>query len=149
MKRLVIVALAVLASVFWSTAPSQAWDGRHGGSRGHHHGFRGHHHGFRGHHGFVGARVFIGPGIFFGAPFVYPYTYPYAYRYTYPYAYPYPVYSPPAVVEAPPPVYAQPQPQYWYYCQDAQGYYPYVSQCPGGWLQVAPSPQPGGPSQGY
>ena len=32
----------------------------------------------------------------------------------------------------------QPQIQYWYYCQNPEGYYPYVKQCPGGWLQVVP-----------
>src|SRR5574337_430131 len=114
MKRLAIAALAVGIAISGSAVPSQAWGGRHGGFGGHHHGF---HHGFHGHHHFFGARVFI------GAPFVYPYYYPYAY--------PYPVYSSPAVVEASPPVYAQPQQQYWYYCQNPQGYYPYVSQCPG------------------
>jgi hypothetical protein len=44
-----------------------------------------------------------------------------------------PVYSPPTTV------YAEPDPaQYWYYCTDPQGYYPYVTDCPSGWLQVVP-----------
>ncbi len=37
----------------------------------------------------------------------------------------------------------QPAPQtqnYWYYCTNPQGYYPYVKDCPGGWLQVVPTP---------
>ena len=40
---------------------------------------------------------------------------------------------------------AEPQEDsYWYYCQDAQGYYPYVKSCPGGWTRVVPTPpQPG------
>ena len=50
---------------------------------------------------------------------------------------------------APPPVAAAPvytdayqnQAQYWYYCQASQGYYPYVSECPSGWLQVVPQNQ--------
>ena len=29
----------------------------------------------------------------------------------------------------------------WYYCDNPQGYYPYVQQCPGGWRAVAPTPQ--------
>jgi hypothetical protein len=29
---------------------------------------------------------------------------------------------------------------YWYYCADSKGYYPYVQQCPGGWLPVLPAP---------
>jgi hypothetical protein len=38
----------------------------------------------------------------------------------------------------PSPAYA-PQ-QYWAYCQDPEGYYPYVQECPGGWVPVAPTP---------
>lgn len=53
-------------------------------------------------------------------------------------------YSPPVVIERQPPVFVQPepQPQYWYYCQNPQGYYPYIQQCPGGWLQVVPPTPP-------
>ena len=59
-----------------------------------------------------------------------------------PYAVPYPVY-----VQYP--VYGQPEAQYWAYCQAPQGYYPYVTECPGGWLPVAPTstPPPFGPGQ--
>ena len=33
------------------------------------------------------------------------------------------------------------QPQgYWYRCNQPDGYYPYVTQCPGGWLQVPAQP---------
>jgi hypothetical protein len=97
----------------------------------------------------AGGRVFVGIGL--GAPWVgAPFWYPWAY----PYAYPYPVYTaPPVVVEASPPVYVQrqaaPPPQsYWYYCQESRTYYPYVKECPGGWLQVVPQtapPAPGAP----
>ena len=57
--------------------------------------------------------------------------------------------TPPVVVSAPP--MAMPAPMtasapmaasYWYYCQNPQGYYPYVPQCPSGWMQVVPRPQP-------
>ena len=53
--------------------------------------------------------------------------------------YPYPdPYIPPSVVaQAPPPSPTTP-PQYWYYCQSARLYYPYVTSCPEGWMQVAP-----------
>jgi hypothetical protein len=34
------------------------------------------------------------------------------------------------------------QPYYWYYCQDPQGYYPYIKNCPGGWMMVVPKPTP-------
>ena len=58
--------------------------------------------------------------------------------------YPYPPepYSPPVVVvqpstpAAPPP----PQAQYWYYCDGARAYYPYVTSCPSGWRQVPVAP---------
>ena len=61
-----------------------------------------------------------------------------------PFWYPYPVYDPPVVADSSPPAYLeqdlQPQQQYWYYCEGARAYYPYVKECPGGWLQVAPQP---------
>jgi len=91
-------------------------------------------------------RVFVGVGI--GVPFAFggPFWYPYPYAYPYPY----PAYSPPVVVESSPPMYIQreaqpapaPQAQYWYYCQNAQAYYPYVKECPGGWMQVVPQASP-------
>lgn len=59
-------------------------------------------------------------------------------------------YYPPVVIQQQPPVYieqqpappaAAPQPQnYWYFCADANKYYPYVKECPGGWQRVAPQP---------
>ncbi|WP_026075742.1 hypothetical protein [Noviherbaspirillum massiliense] len=68
-------------------------------------------------------------------------------------AYPPPAYYvyPPAVtVQSTPPVYVEqsPGPQanepepgnWWYYCQDAKGYYPYVKECPRGWQKVVPAP---------
>jgi hypothetical protein len=83
------------------------------------------------------ARVFVGVGI--GVPF-YGYGYGYA-----PYA---PYYYPPAVVYAPPPVaYAAPPapppapnyappPQFSYYCNNPQGYYPSVPSCSTPWREV-------------
>lgn len=58
-------------------------------------------------------------------------------------------YAPPVVIErAPPPVYIErpaavvepPSSSYWYYCPSANGYYPYVNQCPEGWQAVPPRP---------
>jgi hypothetical protein len=85
------------------------------------------------------------PGYWYGPPA--PYYSPPAYPYYNPYAYPaygYPA-APATYVEqaAPPPTPAQPQGQWWYYCADAQAYYPYVRECAGGWQRVAPTP-PGG-----
>ena len=48
-------------------------------------------------------------------------------------------------MEGTPQTYIQQEPptqQYWYYCQNPQGYYPYVGECPDGWQQVAPQPPP-------
>jgi hypothetical protein len=96
--------------------------------------------------GFWGPRfrggVFIGPSIGFGV-----------------YA---PLWAPPPVYYAPPPVleqgyvapqgYAQPPaygPQadgagpnagYWYYCNNPQGYYPYIRECNGQWQTVPANP---------
>ena len=127
--QLTVGFVAVVTVLMLGALPSSAWTGggsRHGGGFHHggfHHGF--HHHRFFFHrHCCFGPRVLIGVGV--GVPLLYPYPYPYA---------------PPVVVESAPPVYVQPQ-QYWYYCQGAQAYYPYVKECPGGWLQVVPQPSP-------
>src|SRR5215813_10371975 len=94
-------------------------------------------------HAWRGGGVFISPSIVvpFG-PYWRPYwgPYPYAYPYAFPYAYPYAY--PPVVVQPSPQVSVQPSPpQYWYYCDNPRGYYPYVLQCPGGWRPVSPTPQ--------
>jgi hypothetical protein len=64
------------------------------------------------------------------------------------YYYP-PGYYYPPVVAAPDPVYSasstaqMPAPAaYWYFCPQSNTYYPYVSECPGGWQQVTPTPPP-------
>lgn len=64
--------------------------------------------------------------------------------------YGYPYYpSQPVVIQQQQPVYDMQTPQrdeeyYWYFCPDSKNYYPYVKQCPNGWLKVVP---PQGPSQ--
>jgi len=64
------------------------------------------------------------------------------------YAHPYYYDRAPVIIEQPPTeVYVQPAPQtvepsYWYYCQNPRGYYPYVAQCPNGWMRVVPAPPP-------
>jgi hypothetical protein len=80
------------------------------------------------------ARGFVAIGI--GVPLFYPDPY---------YYYPPPVvYAPPPVYYTPPaPTYVAPQAQTWYYCDNPQGYYPYVSVCAAGWRQVPASPSPG------
>jgi hypothetical protein len=97
----------------------------------------------------VGTRVYIGGG---WGPYWGPWGYPY-YPYPYPYAYPppayAPVYAPPIVTEpqsyiqqAPVIESAPPAPSYWYFCEGAKAYYPYVKECPGGWMTVVPPPAP-------
>ena len=81
-------------------------------------------------------------GIYIGVPLAFSYANPW---YAPP---PYYYYPPPVVVRPEPQVYIeraapQPAPQtqnYWYYCTHPQGYYPYVKDCPGGWLHVVPTP---------
>jgi hypothetical protein len=80
-------------------------------------------------------------GVVIGAPF-YPWYYPPYYPYYYP---PYPV------APAAPTTYveqsgAQPTPaqnsSYWYYCEASKTYYPYVKECPAGWMRVVPQATP-------
>lgn len=91
-------------------------------------------------HGGHGPRVsfglWLGPG-WVGSHYYSPFYYPY-----YPSYYPP---EPPIVIQQQPEVYVQPAPQqdqpvYWYFCKDPQGYYPYVKQCPSGWMKVVPTP---------
>jgi hypothetical protein len=83
-------------------------------------------------------RVTVGVGVGFGypywaSPFWGPWYYPPPYYY-------HPV---PVVVSPPPPVTYVEQGHsgnWWYYCETAKGYYPYVKECPTGWQRVPPTP---------
>ena len=139
MKRLTTACLAIVLAGLMTISPVWAHGGGghgggFGGGGGGHYG-GGYYGGYRG--GYYGGIGIYGLGLgYYGWPYYSPY-----------YAYP------PAVVTVPasPPVYieqggGQPAPQsqsnYWYYCADAQAYYPYVKECPGGWQQVSPQPPP-------
>ena len=83
-----------------------------------------------------GVRVGVGIGIpiwpWWGPPY-----YPYYYS------------QPPVVIQQQAPVYEQQAPveqqqNYWYFCPDSKAYYPYVKQCPSGWMKVVPTPGPPG-----
>jgi len=84
-------------------------------------------------------------GVFVGAPWPYYYGPYYA-----PPPYYYPPYAPVAMPASPPQYIehgdvqpAPPQQQsenYWYFCPETKGYYPYVQQCQGGWQRVVPQP---------
>jgi hypothetical protein len=82
-------------------------------------------------------RVFIGAGIV-AAPIFFPP--PYSYYYAPAPAYYYPPPPPPEYIEQAPEAALQSQ-QYWYYCPDTRAYYPYVSECAGGWQRVLPNTQ--------
>lgn len=132
-RTTIILALAgsLLASV---SAQADPWRGghRHGGPN----------------IGFYVGPGFYGPGWgpYYSRPY---YPRPYYAVPTYPY-YP-PVIVAPAPVPVPPPVYIeQPAQQgaapqtadnaYWYYCNQPEGYYPYVKECPAGWQKITPQP---------
>lgn len=109
---------------------------------------QGHGHG-HGHH-YQGPRVSLSFGPYFGPWGYSPYFYDpffYSRRWN----------DRPIVIEqAAPQVYVE-QPQmysqaapmaqavpnnYWYFCEAAQAYWPYVKECPGGWQRVVPQPPP-------
>jgi hypothetical protein len=154
----VLMLFAALAS-----APSMAEHGGHGdghGDRGDGHGWsHGDGHGWGhgddrgwGHgddrgwdHDHGGGHVRF--GLTFGVPLFDPGYYSPYYDYPYP---AYPAYAyPPVVVQSAPPVYVEqgaaqaapaPAPADWYYCAASNSYYPYVSECPGGWQRVPARP---------
>ena len=87
------------------------------------------HNRFRGLHK-VRTRIFVGSGVWWEEPWRWGPPDPY-------YA------APPVLVQEAPPVYMQqgtpaPQVYYWYYCQNPPGYYPYIKDCPAGWMSVVP-----------
>jgi hypothetical protein len=56
--------------------------------------------------------------------------------------YPYPTYVPPAIImqQAPPVPTGLPPAQFWYFCDNPQGYYPYVASCNTPWREVPATP---------
>ena len=134
MKRFTVVFIAAILSVGILIAP--AISEARGGFGGH-----GGHSGFHGRF-FFGFGAGFWPGyyggyypFYWGTPVV---GWPYAsYGYGWPYY--------PSGATTAPPAYSEPeqqQPYYWYYCQNPQGYYPYVKSCPGGWMTVIPNGTP-------
>ena len=163
MKRLEVIAVALAAvGAFALGLPAQA-DERHGTrDEGHFHGPErghdlGHWHGggiehfherdfhvwsgghweHRWHDGRYGWWWFAGGLWYFYPAPIYPYPDPYV--------------PPVAVAPAPPPAMASapPPPQYWYYCDSARGYYPYVPACPSGWHAVPATPGTPPAASGY
>lgn len=168
MKKMKLMCVALMLP--GSIPSTVVWADRGHGHRGHHgHHHHGHHNHGHHHHrhggGYGGYGLALGLGVlgyglgYYGsrAPY-YPPSYGYGYGYPpvggyapgYGYA---PAYGYPPVVAAPPapPAYIQQQEiiqvqppaqasNYWHYCRNPEGYYPYVKKCPEGWLQVAPQP---------
>jgi hypothetical protein len=127
---LFMLLLALLLALPWL---SHAGDRYHGGPPDHH----------------GKPRVFIGGSFWFGPPpYWRPAPRPWC-RPCYPRYYGGPVYyAAPPIYLAPQRVYVQQVPEeadYWYYCEDPKGFYPYIKSCPGGWMKVVPETVP--PSQ--
>jgi hypothetical protein len=132
-KKAICLILVVLVPLISDTLPGYA----KGHGHGHGHGQRGRHHTFRG-GTWTGTTWSEWDPWWWAAPY-----YP-AYLYYYDY------WAPPDINQEPSPVYVQPTPQveeqsYWYFCPDSRNCYPYVKQCPKGWLKVVP---PAGPPEG-
>ena len=147
MKKIAVTAVVIIAVFLAAPLSSDAGRSHGHGAKGvkaGYHGRVGYYGGWRGHRVYRGPGAYWGPrtswnlGFYWGGPLVVgPPWYPYGY------------YSPPPViVQQQPPVYVEPEQRsdnYWYYCQNPQGYYPYVKSCPDGWMKVVPQPTPPNP----
>ena len=142
LARPTALALALGCGALSLAAPVQA-GGWHGGGGGWHGGWHG------------GGGCCWGGGSSFSLFFGFPgyYSYP-AYAYYPPYPYPAYSYAPAYYPPSPPVVMAQQAPlappgpapvQYWYYCNNPRGYYPYVQNCGAAWRPV-PAQPPGVPT---
>ena len=147
-----LAAAAALAMLAASPAEAQQHPGDFHGGQGHYegraeHGYRDRHPGhfaehdwgvWRGgawrhewHDGRFGWWWLVGPDWYYYPEPLYPYPNPYV---------PPTVEAAPAVAgEGPPPA------QYWYYCDNPPGYYPYVATCQTQWRPVPATPQAPGP----
>ena len=81
-------------------------------------------------------------GVFLGAPVFMPWYNPPARYYAYPPVVALPPSLPVYIEQSPAPAAPAQQHSYWYYCPESNAYYPYVTDCPAGWEQVAPQPPP-------
>ena len=144
-----LVKIAVLTAIVMSSlatitpalaAPSHGGGGSyHGGARGGSYHGGGGHGGGRGYGGW-GLGLGIATGVLIGSELAYPYYYPYPY----PDAYGPVVLPPESYISAPPVQVAPSAPpaaaNVWYYCESAQAYYPYTSNCAEGWKIVPATP---------
>ncbi len=148
-----LAGIAALLAGFAVVTPAMA-DGHGGGWHGGGHG--------GGHDGGWGWGLFgLGLGLALSTPYYPPTYYQPVYYPPAPIYYPPAYYSPQQVIVQPPvyaeqsaPEYLPPPPapgyapqapssegnNWWYHCNKPNGYYPYVSKCPGGWQKVSPTP---------
>ena len=143
MKHINLISLIImlLGPLFNDSVRAEGGHGWGHGGGGHFGGWHGGAH-FGDWHGggHFGYDLALGLGLGYGVGY-YGYGVPY---YPYPY-YPYP---PMVAAPSPPPVYPQqnmpPTPElqtnYWHYCRNPDGYYPYVRECPDGWEKISPQP---------
>ena len=118
---------AVLVAIISAVAVAPAWADRYGHqARGYGRGGGGYSHNAFG----WGLGILAGTAVILAAT-----SQPRAY---YPSVVAGPVYLRQPVIAPPAPAYAQQQ-DYWYYCAQAGGYYPYVQSCPAGWMKVLPN----------
>ncbi len=134
-------ALGVLIALSAASGPAAADDHRRGAERGRHEGWHGDIHRFnehdlghwrsgrwyQGRHSGRSGWWWIVGGVWYYYPApVYPYPNPY---------------QPPMLPALP----APPSAQFWYYCPNPPGYYPYVPSCASAWQRVPANPPPGMP----
>ena len=148
LKILVVVVLILLVTFpLVQAVQARHYGGGHGGSgRGYYGGYaHGYGHGYYGRYGYG----WWGYPYRWGYPYWWSYPYWWGYSY-YPYSYPYPYLDPyyyggygedpvPPQEFTPSAKTERLQPSYWHFCQDPEGYYPYVKKCLGGWMTVVPS----------
>jgi hypothetical protein len=149
--RLAVIVLSFGAGALSLAATAEAGGGWHGGGW---HGGGWHGGGWYGGGWYGGGCCWSGTqlSLSFNVPAYhgYPAYYPYpAYAYYPPYPYPAYTYVQPYYPPAPPVTLAQQMPatapgpapiQYWYYCDNPRGYYPYVQSCGAGWRAVPAQP---------
>ncbi len=127
MKRIKVAGLVFILFGIMASVPVFARGG-HGG--GHYGGWGGH----RGYYSGMGLGLGLGYGLgYYGGSYYAPY-------YNYPPSVITVPVAPPVYIQQAPPVVQQYPAGYWYYCNNPQGYYPYIKQCSGGWQQVDPMP---------
>lgn len=156
MKKLslcIAASLLLLAAIQAAAAPPRYAGGYRGG--GYHGHPVAHHQGWRGAYWGPRVGVYVGPGLGYRGPWAYGWGpgFGFPYPYAYPYAAGYPVASVPLVIDATPvtQTYVQQQPvaeaaiqpaapvtNFWFYCTQPAGYFPYVQSCTQPWITVSP-----------